>query len=30
MKLWKKISLLTAVVLFIAMGIFGGGMLYET
>lgn len=30
MKLWKKISLLTAVVLFIAMGIFGGSMLYET
>ena len=30
MKLWKKISLLTAVVLFLAMGIFGGGMLYET
>lgn len=30
MKLWKKISLLTAVVLFIAMGIFGGGMLYKT
>ena len=30
MKLWKKISLLTAVVLFLAMGIFGGGMLYKT
>jgi len=30
MKLWKKISLLTGVILFIAMGIFGGGMLYKT
>ena len=30
MKLWKKISLLTAVVLFVAMGIFGGCLLYET
>lgn len=29
MKLWKKISLLTAVVLFIAMGIFGTVMVYE-
>lgn len=30
MKLWKKISLLTAAVLFFAMGIFGGAILYES
>ncbi len=30
MKLWKKISLVTAVVLFLSMGIFGTAMLYET
>ena len=30
MKLWKKISLLTAVVLFFALGIFGTVIIYET
>lgn len=30
MKLWVKISLLMGVILFLAMGIFGGGIIYQT
>lgn len=30
MKLWIKISLLTGIVMTLAMGVFGGFLIYET